>query len=180
MRREAAKADLRPRLTVQFVAVDASRAQPAPLSDSAGDNEAAGSSDAASSTVAPAVAQDAVARPADEKATAQQALPSTVGSMGTLPASAVAAAIGAFNGSVSEVSDWVQGSAASSTLTGSSLTGKALLVGALSLLAFCVYVVRRALARRRARTSGPRPAAGGRLNRFLARRRTAEPNPAKP
>ena len=72
--------------------------------------------------------------------------------------------------------------AASGVLFSSTRAGKALMVAALLLLVFCLYIVRAALARRKARTGGGRPSGGGsnRLNRFLARRRTAESDAAKP
>ncbi len=72
---------------------------------------------------------------------------------------------------------------ASGVLFSSTPAGKALMVAGLLLLLFCLYIVRAALARRKARTGGARPGGGGsnnRLNRFLARRRTAESDAAKP
>ena len=165
---------------MQFVTTDATRA-PLTTSDETGSSSAATDTiGIAGDTNAAAISDDADAMPADRKVKAQQTDKSSDAARSALPAAAIAAAFGTLNGTASEASSWVLGSAASGAWSGLSQLREALLVGALLLLAVCVHIVRRALARRKARTSGSRPAGGGRLNRFLARRRTAEPNLAKP
>ena len=97
------------------------------------------------------------------------------------PADGVDAVVGV--NSTSDAADGQQQDgfgAPSGVLFSSTPAGRALMVAALLLFVFCLYIVRAALARRKARTGGARPSSSNRLNRFLARRRTAESDAAKP
>ena len=208
---EAAQEDLRPRLTVQFVTGDGTQERPAGLdgsgSISSADSSAGAAGDAGSIAASTAAGgangdvQDAAS--AAEAADGSSVLQPEAGSqredsraakpeldMASMASDAqgklaeIAADVVASANSTSDaVATQLQDSydAASGVLFSSTPAGKALMVAALLLLVFCLYIVRAALARRKARTGGARPSGGSnRLNRFLARRRTAESDAAKP
>ena len=219
-RREAAQADLRPRLTVQFVVVDEPRHRPVGLNSSgssAASAAAAGlpgggadtlnsgmGSAANGSMTSDADTQDAgsgsedvggaAARQPDagsQREHSRAAKPefnatSSDDAQGALEKTVDVAEALIANSTADAADAWQQDSDSPATGVSFSATpaGKVLIAAALILLAVCIYILRRALARRKARTGNARSSGGSavrsRLNRFLARRRTAESDAARP